>query len=248
MASLVNKYLHANKKGEQNLINGLIVESIQLMGQTYMYLPRDVILEDLIMGEDVTSKFGLAIPIEMYLSNPLGFSGDKEMFSKFGLEIKNSYKLIVAKSRWEREVKTQFDAYMMNGEANFTIGHYIRPREGDLIYDPITKFLMEITFVDHDAEFYALGKNYQYTLSCSAFMYQQCDIQTGVAAIDIFATNSTDMLLNQIILEDGSTLIFEQGGYALLEDGQIPVPVRTYGSEFNPEAVKISATVINPFA
>lgn len=223
-------------------------ESIQILGSTYYYLPREVQIDNPIFGEDVISKFSLAVPIEMYLQDATGFQGDKEMFSKFGLEIRNSYKLSVHKTRWEEEIKSQFDNASNNGEATFDLTNYIRPREGDLIYDPMTKFLMEIKFVDQDKEFFALGKNYQYVLSCEAFQYRQEEIVTGVPDIDIFSLNSTDSLLNQIMLENGNTLVFEQSGYALLEDGLTPDPIREYGTpELVVEADKLITTIYNPF-
>lgn len=248
MASLVNKYFHSTKVNEQSIIDGFVRESIQILGNTYYYMPREVQLENLILGEDITSKFGVAIPIEMYLQDASGFQGDKEMFSKFGLEIRNSYKLSVHKTRWEEEVKAQFDNVNTNGEAAFDITNYIRPREGDLIYDPITKFLMEITFVDHDLQFFALGKNYQYVLSCQAFQYQNEAIETGNVDIDVFNFNSQDLLSNQVLMENGNVVVFEQEGYAILEDGLVPDPIREYGTPaFVSEAVKINVQLSNPF-
>lgn len=230
-------------------MGGLIKESIQIMGSTYQYLPREVQLENLILGEDILSRFSVSIPIEMYLTDATGFQGDKEMFSKFGLEIRNTYKLVVHKSRWEQEVKTQFDLNITNGESAVVISDYIRPREGDLIYDPITKFLLEVKFVDHDVEFFALGKNYQYYLSCEAFQYQNEIIETGVPDIDIFASMSNDKLLNQMLMENGDAIVFEQGGYLLLEDGSITtIPMRDYGSPvLVTESVKLNLSINNPF-
>lgn len=248
MASLINPYFHKSKTTEQSLLNGLISESIKIMGLTYYYLPREVQVTNLVLGEDVISKFGAAIPIEMYLSNSTGFQGDKEMFSKFGLEIRNSYKLELHKERWEKEVKTQFDGLITNGEASFNIANYIRPREGDLIYDPMTKFLMEIKFVDHDQEFFALGKNYKYVLSCEAFQYQNEEIATGVAEIDIFQTMSLDKLGNEILAENGASITYENGGQLILEDGSIPTPIRESGTDFVPPATKVKATVVDVFA
>lgn len=211
-------------------------------------MPREVQLENLILGEDITSKFSIAIPIEMYLQDASGFQGDKEMFSKFGLEIRNSYKLSVHKARWEEEVKAQFDNASNNGEATFDIANYIRPREGDLIYDPITKFLMEIKFCDHDVQFFALGKNYQYVLSCEAFQYQNETIETGNTDIDVFNFNSVDKLTNQINMENGNNIIFEQHGYLIQEDGVLPEPIREYGTPaFIPESNKLNVVITNPF-
>ena len=247
MSSLINKYYHQDKKNEQAIMNGLIRESIQLQGNTYYYLPRDVQVEDLLMGEDVISAFLLAIPIEMYLASAGGFMGDKEMFSKFGLELRNSYKLVVHKDRWEEEVKTQFDISQANGEANFVVSNYIRPREGDLIYDPLTKYLMEIKFVDHDVEFYSLGKNYQYYLSCEAFSYQSEVINTGIPAIDIFTKNSIDLMDNLYLLEQGGRMIREEGSFIVLEDDNIVSPQRVYGSDFTADATTLNVQFNNPF-
>jgi len=270
MSSLINPFFHKNRGLEQNLIDGFARESIQLMGETYYYLPRDVQIENLILGEDVVSKFKVAIPIEMYLVDSQGFQGDKEMFSKFGLEIRNSYKLVVHKTRWEDEIASQFDnnqfkvlkeqgvGFILLEEGSVLLGenttdesiyditNYIRPREGDLIYDPITKFLLEIKFVDHDVEFFALGRNYQYYLSCEAFQYNNEEINTGIENIDIFASNSKDILDNQLLAENGYAISFEQGGFVLVDDTPI-ISIRESGTDFKPGAIKVKSTVINPF-
>lgn len=248
MTSLINKFFHQPRTNEQNIINGFVKESIQIRGQTYIYLPRNVQIMDLILGEDILSKFQLAVPIEMYLADVQGFQGDKEMFSKFGLEIRNSYKLVVSKDRWEIEIKSKFDNVAGNGEATFDISNYIRPMEGDLIYDPITKFLLEVKFVDHDVEFFALGKNYQYYLSCEAFQYQSEIIETGVSDIDVFNLNSLDTLHTQILLENGNEVIYEQGGHVIPEHAIDPTPIRPINAtEFPPEVVEIKLSVTNPF-
>lgn len=183
----------------------------------------------------------------MYLSDTIGFQGDREMFSKFGLEIRNSYKLVVGKDRWDEEVKSLFDNVSYNAEASFDIANYVRPREGDLVYDPITKFLMEIKFADHDVEFFALGKNYQYYLTCEAFQYQSETIFTGIPEIDLFAENSRSTSDFQILAENGNTLIFENGNYISMDrDG---APLRGPESEVVFDSLKtdIKYTVINPF-
>lgn len=248
MTSLVNPYFNQSKRSEQNLINGFVKESIQMLGKTYHYLPRDVQIADLILGEDILSSFTLAIPIEMYLTDTMGFQGDREMFSKFGLEVRNSYKLVVSKDRWDVEVKTQFDNATGNGEATFDKTNYLRPHEGDLIYDPITKFLMEIKFVDHDVEFFALEKNYQYYLTCEAFQYQNEAINTGVTAIDMFANNSLDERLLVLLTETGATFTYENGNDIVLDEIVVkPTPIRIQETIYKPESVEIKYSVANPF-
>ena len=49
------------------------------------------------MGEDVLSKFGDAYLIEMYFENVEGYEGEKEIMTKFGLEMRDEATFIVAK-------------------------------------------------------------------------------------------------------------------------------------------------------
>jgi hypothetical protein len=211
MTSLVNQYFNQNQWAiEQTLFNQLKTESIQILGRTYVYLPRNMLFKNLTLGEDIMSSFTLAIPIEMYLSNSTGFEGDKEMFSKFGLQVANSYQLVVSKDRWETEIMTQFDNNIANGEASFDKENYKRPHEGDLIYDPMTKFLMEIKFVDHDTDFYQAGKNYTYTLSCEAYQYASDLIDTDVPDIDIFGDKSQDLYEYELLTESNEILLWDE--------------------------------------
>ena len=246
MASLVNKYTHKNNKGESDLLDRLVEESIKIMGRTLYYIPRDVRIDDLVLGEDVISHFPLAIDIEMYQETTNGFQGDKEMLSKFGLTISNNFKLIVHKRRWEVEIQKKFAEIAMDVEdSTFGAANYIRPREGDLVYDPINHYLFEIKFVDNDEVFYQFGKNYQYTLSCEPFQYQNEKIHTGNPDIDLFQLNSRDILDNVILLEDGSFLVYEQEGYAVLESEF--TPIRPYGTDYTSDANSIDLITINPF-
>jgi hypothetical protein len=200
---------------------------------------------DLVLGEDVLSKFDVAIPLEMYLENVMGFEGDKEIFSKFGLEVHNSFKLVVSQARWNTEVGNVEGANMIVGT---------RPNEGDLIYDPLTKFLFEIKFVDHDAEFYQLGKNYLWTLSCETFRYSSEDLDTGIEEIDnIELANTFDLLQNQLLMEDGHMLMQENCKYVLLDvdpidETETNVVEYDKSDEFLDNADGIEWSVENPFS
>lgn len=217
------------------------------MGRQYYYLPRNVQKRDLVMGEDVISKFTLAIPIEMYMTDTQGFQGDREMFSKFGLTVQNSYTLVVSNDRWEAEVQRLFNNVAVDGEAIFDVINNKRPQEGDLIYDPLTRFLMEIKFVDHDTEFFQVGKNYLYHLSCEAYQYDSSGIATGIADIDAFETESYDLLMNQLLTQAGDVLVQEFRGSLLLEQDDTPQTIQ-YETEFESFAEEVKYTVTNPFS
>ena len=170
-----------NNKGEQNLIEDIIVESIKIMGVDVYYLPNDNdAARDLLFGEDPVKKFQSAFQIEIYPNNVMEYGGEKEFFSKFGLEIKNQMTITMSKRSFTQRVP----------QNTFT-----RPREGDLIYIPFlngTGELYEIKFTNQTKDFFMLGRKvpYFYELELEKFRYSQEVISTGVADIDSVVTDS----------------------------------------------------------
>lgn len=135
---------------------------------------------DILYGEDPVKKFNSAFPVEFYLSSSMEYGGEREFFSKFGLEIKNNINVIISKRSFSQRVP----------QALFT-----RPREGDLIYVPFlngTGELFEIKFVNQTKDFFMLGRKipYYYELEMEKFKYSQERISTGVFEIDDVATQS----------------------------------------------------------
>lgn len=177
MTSLVNRYFQKGVPTEQALVQKLFTEAIQVMGRSMYYLPRTLGDLDLVFGEDILSAFKTALPIEMYIESFDGWVGQQEFIAKFGLEIRKQMIITVAKDRWETEVK-KISSSMWKTQ---------RPQEGDLIYEPTTKKLLEIKFVDHDDTFYQLDKYYRYKMTCELFQYNKEPITTGIAAIDNIA-------------------------------------------------------------
>lgn len=226
------------------------MESIQVMGRQYIYCPRNLVKEDLVLGGDVVSKFEVAIPIEMYMQDVSGFEGQKEIFSKFGLQMQNSFKLVVSKDRWEAEVKRMFDG--SNGVAPYQLKTFLRPQEGDLIWDALTTSLFEIKFVDHDAEFYSLGKNYMYHLSCEMFQYAHETMAVGIPEIDTLTDlMSLDLLKDQILTESGHALVMEEcrEDYILQDVTHTPYARdRKWGVDFTLESTTEELSITNPFA
>jgi len=169
------------KYDEQRLVEDLITESIQIMGFQAYYLPNDNdAARDLIYGEDPVKKFKAAFPLEMYLSSANDYMGEKEMFTKFGLEIRNQVTVILSKRAFTQRVPQNT---------------YTRPREGDLIYIPFlngTGELYEIKFTNQTKDFFMLGRKvpYYYELELEKFKYSQEIISTGNQDIDSVVTDS----------------------------------------------------------
>ena len=154
--------------------------------------------------------------VEMYVDNVDGYEGEKELMSKFGLDIQDDATFTVARRRWEQFVTV---------DNNLVVSS--RPNEGDLVYWPKGSKLFEITFVDHDDPFYAVHNLPTYKLKCKTFEYSSEELDTGIAAIDaIEADNSLDQLSHQMTLENATVFsenfALEQGtpsdGQLILED------------------------------
>ena len=61
-----NFNIRSNVKSEQTLYENLVIESLKIYGQDCYYLPRTVVNENRVFGEDVPSTFDDAYKIEMY--------------------------------------------------------------------------------------------------------------------------------------------------------------------------------------
>lgn len=172
-----NHYFH-NFPGvvtpEQFLVEDLIIESIKQYGVDCYYLPRKSLSEeDGIYGEDPVKTYDAAYSLEMYIQSVTGFEGPGEFFSKFGLEIRDSLRVVVARRVYEKYVPKSA---------------YPRPREGDLIYIPALANLFEIKYVEEERNFYTLGRRpplfYYYELSMELYKFSNERFSTGVEEID----------------------------------------------------------------
>ena len=168
-----------SKINEQRLYEDLLTESIKIMGHDIYYLPRESWSDtDELFGENLSSRFERAYQMEMYIVNTDGFSGENELFTKFGLEIREGSNFIVT--------KRTFDKYMPSSLT-------IRPREGDLLFVPVMNRIFEIKFVEEELLFFGKGLRtpYIYELRCELFRYNNEKIETGVNVIDDIDVNAS---------------------------------------------------------
>jgi hypothetical protein len=161
---------------EQLLVENLVIEALQIYGLDVYYLPRTTRDQvDYLFGEDVLKEYRTAHAIEMYLENVTGFDGEQDFISKFGLEIRDEVTMLVSRLRFK-----------------YTVNGYTRPREGDLIYVPMTTSFFEITSVESEndqAMFYTLGRGrggnvYVFALKMKQFYFSNEIIETGIDDID----------------------------------------------------------------
>lgn len=168
-----NLYFSQKVHSEQNLYEDIVIESLKMFGQDVYYLPRDIVNEDRIFGDDVPSRFNSSYKVEMYIENTEGFDGEGDLFTKFGVEIRDQATFVVARRRWTTTIN-RFD-----NEINST-----RPKEGDLVYLPLSNSMFQIMAVEHEQPFYQLSNLATYKLRCEKFEYSDEDFDTNIDVID----------------------------------------------------------------
>ena len=173
-----NVYFDTGTTSEQRLYENLIIEQLRAFGHDVYYLPRKLVKEDTLFGEDTLSSFNDAYIVEMYLDNIEGFEGQKEMMTRFGLDMQDEATWVVSRRRFEQLIST---------DQNLIVSS--RPNEGDLIYFPRAKKLFEISFVDHDDPFYQIYNLPVFKMRCRTFEYSSEGLNTGISDIDAIETS-----------------------------------------------------------
>ena len=188
-----NVYFSQAVKSEQHLYEDLVIESLGIYGQDVYYIPRTIVNRDTILNEDPASTFDDAYLMEMFIENTEGFDGAGDLYSKFGLDIKDEATFVVSRRRWDDRV----GVYSSNVENP-------RPMEGDLIFLPMTNNFFEISFVEDEQPFYQLSNIPTYTMKCSLFEYNDEDFETGIIDIDDTTAQNAYQLPIDVTISGGT--------------------------------------------
>ena len=173
-----NTYFSQGTTGEQDLTQSLVNEQIKMFGKDVYYIPRTLVKQDTVFGEDTMSKFEGAYLIEAFIEDNSGFRGDGDMFTKFGVQIADQATFVISRTRFTEAV-----------DDNATLIVEGRPNEGDLVYFPMANKIFEIQFVEYEVPFFTLGKIYTWGLRCELFQYSDEDIDTGITEVDAIEVN-----------------------------------------------------------
>lgn len=185
---------HSKDRGEQDLFEDLLIETIQHGGMDVYYLPatRDVV--DPILGETVRSSFKRVVKIEAYSPSGGAESGDGELMAKFGYAQRNSLDITLSKKRFRQECEV----------AGLNLS---RPREGDLIFigdidapwaSQINEFF-EITYVSFNEAQWTFGKTFAYKLSLASYVFSHEKFETSTPLDDIITDIGTDTDMDSAI-------------------------------------------------
>ena len=198
---------------EQNLIEDLVIESIQIYGIDMAYITRALQSVDNILNEDDLPVFDAAYSVEMYVKSIDGFEGEGDFLSRFGLQIRDQATFTIARRTFERHIIRQ--------QPSLT-----RPREGDLLYFPLNQKFFKIVFVEHESVFYQNGALQVYDLKCELFEYSNERFETGSPDIDVFfngintegTTSLTGLLVQDPIAKN---IFFEEEGNDIVDFSEV---------------------------
>jgi hypothetical protein len=200
---------------EQQLIDDLVIESIQIYGLDMFYLTRSLQAVDNILNEDDLSIFNASYNMEMYVKSVDGFQGEGDFLSRFGLQIRDQATFTVAYRTFERY------ATRINPHLN-------RPKEGDLVYLPLNKKFFKITHVEHESVFYQSGALQVYDLKTELFEYSNERFETGIEDIDTYFDDiktTSNVVSSLEILNEidpiAKNIFFEEEGNDIIDFSEV---------------------------
>lgn len=200
---------------EQQLIDDLVIESIQIYGVDTYYVARTTSTNtfDRILNEDSLTVFDQAFHVDLYVKSVDGFAGEGDFLSKFGLQIRDQATFTIAYRTFERFV-TRLNSVI------------IRPKEGDLIYMPMNRKFFKIMHVEHESVFYQSGALQVYDLKCELFEYSNERFTTGIEDIDThynnYKTESVENLQELSAIDPiSNNLTYEEIGDDILDFSEV---------------------------
>jgi hypothetical protein len=199
-------FTHNSSIAEQKLISSLVKESIQVVGFDAMYLPRFSKDVDPLLGDANKTVFDKAYLLEMYFENPEdGFGDSVDYISSFGFEVRDSASFVFSVDRFKELKVPNFNEPVVDSE----YPDLEMPLEGDLIYLPLTKSILEVNFVEDWVPFFELGANYVFKTMCRLMVFdnQQFGSDTsgeitlyGNDRVEILDADQTEDQKNSLIM------------------------------------------------
>lgn len=198
---------------EQQLIDDLVIESIQIYGVDIIYITNSIQEIDAVFREDDIPIFNETFDFEVYLKSVDGFEGEGDFLSKFGLEIRDQVTFSLAARTFEKYVNR------MRPDRK-------RPLEGDIVFFPLNSKMYKIMSVEHESVFYQSGSLQVFDLRCELVEYSGERFQTGRDNIDTYfdsidTTKATT--LEELETYDNNTmnLDFEKEADSILDFSEI---------------------------
>ncbi len=189
---------------EQELLSELVAESIKIHGIDVYYLPRETVNKDAIYTEDALNEYQRALLLDVYLKSFDQFGGEGQFLQKFNLEIRDTVEFSISQKTFQDEITNPVGI--------------IRPREGDLIYLPVAKRLLKISYVEKFPVMMPLGSLPSYDIKCEAFEYSGELLNTGIREIDNIEKNYNIELNNFAIATESRLELKDEDGFSIVQE------------------------------
>lgn len=174
-----NAYSDSNQK-EYDLYNNSSLEIIEIYGRQFQYLKKTLVKPDYVFGEDTIKQFNDSKSITLLIENFEEYSGQGDIFSKFGLSIDDRLTLISQKQHFLDVVGTE-------------------PQNGDLIYYPTSNRIFKVNHIKYDDSFNQfLGSSMTYKLECVLLKYSHEELNTGINNVDDLENETSSTTSDEI--------------------------------------------------
>lgn len=217
-----NPYISLKNRQEQNLYEDILIEAIRFYGQDVYYLPREVVEREDIFLDSIQSQFSDAYKVEVYIENTEGFEGEGDLFTKFGIELRDQATFVIARRRWKQLIGDKLS------------DQQFRPREGDVIYLPLSESLFEVKRVYTESPFYQLSQLPLFRMQCELFEFSDEDFDTGIPSIDnveIEGAFQYELQMPSKVEGDESYYLTGENVYQEFDDFRLEGEVTTWNSE-----------------
>lgn len=205
---VINQVHELSGTNEAATMDHLASEWYAKHGSDMHFLPREVNKEETTFGEYLSATFNKGYPIRMFHEEVEAWSGNGDMYSKFGLMVTDECTCWITKSFWTEQ----------------TSG--VWPKQGDLIYIDKTQKLFEISHIEDEIQpaFYLLGNRSGMKISCKLFSYHHEEISQAASAGIPSAVQALDALLDDL---DGNQVPLEQKDFnhnnAKIQSGSVTI-------------------------
>ena len=193
-------------KATQDFYLQLVATATNLFGVDIIYIPRNLGNFDKLYTSDDQSTYSITVPTVGYLENVDGFQGQQNIFSKFGLEIRDQVTISIPSLTYDQEIKPYTNAP--------------RPGEGDLVFFVLNKKCFQIKYTNNKEIFYPMGVLPSYMLTCELFEYSDETFNTNIPEIDSLQKDMSLNVLDYTItlpdgraITDGANNVIAQGQY-----------------------------------
>jgi hypothetical protein len=172
------------------------------------FLPREVNKEETTFGEYLSATYERGYPMRMFIEEVQAWSGNGDMYSKFGLQVTDECTLWCTKSFFTQQ----------------TSGVY--PKQGDLVYVGKSQKLFQISHIEDEIQpsFYLLGNRSGFKIQCKLFAYNHEEISQSTSGGIPSAVQALDNLLNDMDgnLVDLPTKEFNQNNAKIIQSS-VPI-------------------------